>query len=80
MILSYAFFRTGSLYLSIGIHGGLVLGRKTLTLFGNYDDKDLDWLFGESEPRFVSGVATWMAVLFVGIAVYRITRKRARLQ
>ncbi|MCH6544881.1 MAG: CPBP family intramembrane metalloprotease [Deltaproteobacteria bacterium] len=80
MILSYAFFRTGSLYLSIGIHGGLVFGRQTLNLFGNYDDKDLDWLFGESEPRFMSGVATWMVVLFVGFAVYRITRKRAWLQ
>ena len=78
MILCYAFFRTRSLYLSIGIHAGLVFGRKTLTLFGNYDDKNLDWLFGESEPRFVSGVATWIVVLLVGIMVYWITRKRAR--
>lgn len=78
MILCYAFFRTRSLYLSIGIHAGLVFGRKTLTLFGSYDDKNLDWLFGESEPRFVSGVATWIVVLLVGFVVYWITRKRVR--
>jgi membrane protease YdiL (CAAX protease family) len=80
MILCYAFFRTRSLYLSIGIHAGLVFGRKTLTLFGRYDDKNLDWLFGESEPRFISGVATWIVVLLVGFTVHWITRKRVRFQ
>ncbi len=80
MILCYAFFRTRSLYLSIGIHAGLVFGRKTLTLFGDYQDKDLGWLFGESDPKFVSGVATWMVVLSMGLVVYWITQKRARLQ
>jgi len=80
MVLCYAFFRTRSLYLCIGIHAGLVFGRKTLTLFGDYRDKDLGWLFGESDPKFVSGVATWMVILFVGFMVYWITRKRAQLQ
>ena len=80
MILCYAFFRTRSLYLCIGIHAGLVFGRKTLTLFGDYRDKDLGWLFGESDPKFVSGVATWIVVLSLGFVLYWITRKRERLQ
>ena len=76
MLLSYAYYRTGSLYLSIGIHAGLVFGRKTLTLFGNYDEKNLGLLFGGTEPRFISGAATWIVVLLMGLAVYWITRNR----
>lgn len=78
MVLSYAFLRTGSLYLSIGLHAGWIFGRKTLGLFGDYRREGLDWLFGGSDPKFVSGVSAWIVVLLVGLATHWITRNRQR--
>jgi hypothetical protein len=36
-------------------------------------------LFGSSDPKFVSGVATWAGILLVALAVHWITRNRSRL-
>lgn len=80
MVLSYAFLRTGSLYMSIGLHAGWIFGRKTLRVFGDYRRGDLGWLFGESDPKFVSGVTAWIVILIVGLAIHRITKNRARLK
>jgi membrane protease YdiL (CAAX protease family) len=79
IVLSYAFARTGTLYLSIGLHAGWIISIKTVRVFGDYRRQDLGWLFGSADPKIVSGVATWAGVILVGIAVHWITRKRARL-
>ncbi|NIO08717.1 MAG: CPBP family intramembrane metalloprotease [Deltaproteobacteria bacterium] len=76
LVLSFAYYRTGSLYLGIGIHAGLVFGRKTLTLYGNYNEDKMGLLFGDTEPRFVSGVATWILVFVMGCVIYWMTRER----
>lgn len=76
MVLSYAFFRTGSLYLSIGLHAGWVFAIKTIRVYGDYRREELGWLFGSSEPKLVSGVAGWIAIVAVGIIIHRITRQR----
>lgn len=80
MVLSYAFLRTGSLYLSISLHAGWIFGRKTLRLFGDYRHDDLGWLFGGSDPKFVSGVTAWIVVLIVGLVIHWITQNRAQLR
>ena len=75
MVLAYAFFRTGSLYLSMGLHAGWVFGLKTIRVYGDFRREDLGWLFGSSEPKLVSGVTVWIVILAVGVAVHWITRK-----
>lgn len=77
MVLSYAFSRTGSLYLSMGLHAGWVFGLKTIRVYGDFRREDLGWLFGSTDPKLVSGVAVWIVILVVGITVHCITRNRA---
>jgi membrane protease YdiL (CAAX protease family) len=79
IVLSYAFARTGTLYLSIGLHAGWVIAIKTVRVFGDYRAEDLGWLFGSSDPKIVSGVVTWAGIILVGLAVHRLTRNRTGL-
>lgn len=76
IVLSYAFFQTHSLYLSIGLHAGWVFGIKTIRVFGDYQRENLGWLFGSTDPKLVSGVGGWIGILAVGIIVHWITRNR----
>ncbi len=76
IVLSYAFLRTGSLYLSIGLHAGWIFGLKTLRVYGDYRREELGWLFGSSEPKVISGFAGWIGVLIVGVIVHWITAKK----
>ncbi len=76
IVLGYAFLRTGSLYLSMGLHAGWIFGLKTIRVYGSYRREDLGWLFGSSNPKFVSGVATWICILAVGVIVHWMTRRR----
>ncbi len=80
MVLSYAFFRTGSLYLSIGLHAGWVFAIKTIRVYGDYRREELGWLFGSSDPKLVSGIAGWIAIVAVGMFIHWITRKRQSLR
>lgn len=79
IVLSYAFFRTGTLYLAIGLHAGWIISIKTARVFGDYQRENLGWLFGSTDPKIVSGVVTWIGIFLVGLAVHWITRKRSRL-
>jgi membrane protease YdiL (CAAX protease family) len=74
LVLSYAFLRTGSIYLSMGLHAGWVFGIKTIRIYGDFSRGDLGWLFGSSDPKIVSGVATWLGVLCVSVVVHFMTR------
>jgi len=74
VILSYALVRTGNLYLSIGLHAGWVFGLKVIRVFGNFSRQDLGWMFGSTDPKIVSGVATWIGLLLVAVAVRQLTR------
>lgn len=81
VVLSFAFTRTGNLYLAIGLHAGWVFALKTFRVFGDYRREDLDWMFGATEPKIVTGVFTWIGIVLVALAVYWITRRRkTRLQ
>ena len=77
VVLSYALIRTGNLYLGIGLHAGWVFSLKTMRVFGDFTRDDLGWIFGDTDPKFVSGVATWVGILLVGVAVHLVTRSRA---
>jgi membrane protease YdiL (CAAX protease family) len=75
-VLSFAFTRTGNLYLAIGLHGGWVFALKTFRVFGDFRREDLDWMFGATDPKIVSGVFTWIGIVLVALVVYWITRRR----
>ena len=79
LILCYAFERTGTLYLSMGLHGGWIFGIKTIGAFGLFTRENLGWMFGATDPKFVSGVFTWIGMMLVAVAVHQITRQRSRL-
>lgn len=79
VVLSYAFARTGNLYLSIGLHAGWIFSLKTVRVFGEYSREDLAWKFGSTDPKIVSGAITWVGLLLVALAVHWITRHRAGL-
>lgn len=79
LVLSYAFMRTGSLYLAIGLHTGWIFGLKTLRVYGDYQRENLGWLFGAANPKLVSGVAGWLVLLSVAYIVYLTTRTRKGL-
>jgi membrane protease YdiL (CAAX protease family) len=77
IVLSYALLRTGKLYLSIGLHAGWIISLKTLRVFGDFRREDLGWLFGSTDPKIVSGVATFGGLLLVAVAVHYLTRNRS---
>ena len=79
VILSYALARTGNLYLSIGLHAGWIFGLKVIRVFGDFNRQDLGWIFGYTDPKIVSGLATWVGVILVGVAVHLLTRRGSRL-
>jgi uncharacterized protein len=79
IVLSYAFLRTGNLYLSIGLHAGWVFGLQSMRVFGDFRRDDLGWLFGSTDPKIVSGVATWIGIVSVLLVVHWWTRDRCRL-
>ncbi len=76
LVLSYALWRTQSLYLSIGLHAGWVFAIKMLSDFGEFTRADLGWAFG-SKPKIVSGVVTWIGIAVVGLVVHFTSQKRS---
>jgi uncharacterized protein len=76
IVLSYAFLRTGNLYLPIGLHAGWIFSLKSMRVFGDYIRENLGWLFGSTDPKIVSGVATWIGLISVLFLVHWWTRNR----
>jgi membrane protease YdiL (CAAX protease family) len=80
VVLCLAFYRTGALYLSIGLHAGWVFSIKSILVFGDYRRRELGWLFGKLRPSFLSGVVVWLAFMSVGFVVIGFTRDRHGLE
>ena len=79
LVLSYAYLRTGNLYMAIGLHGGWVFSLKMIRVFGDFTRDDLGWMFGSTDPKIVSGVVTWIGIAIVWCLVYTLTRERTGL-
>ena len=61
VVLSLAYLHTGSLYLSIGLHAGLVYGVKLNHLLLDHNHEMSTWFFGDG--HIVSGVFGWIFLL-----------------
>jgi len=70
VVLSYAFIKTKSLYLSIGLHAGMVFMMKTDALFLVRVREKQDLLFGDSD--LVTGVLVWSLLIFILFVIKRI--------
>jgi hypothetical protein len=70
VVLSYAFIKTKSLYLSIGLHSGWVFMMKTDGIFLVRIRERLVWLFGDSQ--LVTGVLAWFLMLCIFLAIKKI--------
>lgn len=67
IVLAYAYLRTGSLYLSIGLHAGWVFGIKAESLFLDRMNHVAPWFFGDG--RVVTGVFGWIMLLLMLLVV-----------
>ena len=79
VVLCYAFARTGTLYMSMGLHAGWIFALKIFGAFGHYSRENLGWMFGSTDPKVVSGVISWVGILVVGLLVHLLTRGRSGL-
>jgi uncharacterized protein len=79
IVLSYAFLRTGNLYLAIGLHAGWIFSLQSMRVFGDFSREDLGWLFGSTDPKIVSGVAAWVCIISVLLLIHWWTRSRRGL-
>jgi CAAX amino terminal protease family. len=70
VVLSYAFIKTKSLYLSIGLHAGMVFMMKADALFLVRVREKLDWLFGDSD--LVTGALVWSLLIFILFVIKKI--------
>jgi hypothetical protein len=71
VVLSYALIRTKSLYLSIGLHSGMVFMTKTDTIFISRFREKLVWLFG-GDSKLITGVLIWFFLICILIVIKKI--------
>lgn len=70
VLLSYAFIKTKSLYLSIGLHAGMVFMMKTDALFLVRVRGEMGWLFGDS--KLITGALVWFLLIFILFVIKKI--------
>ena len=78
ILMSYAFLRTRSLYLPMGLHGGFVFFLKMDGIFVNRPMVTPEWLFGGE--RLVGGIVTWLIFAVAFPWVKRVGRRYLPMQ
>ncbi len=73
-LLSYLYLRTGSLWLAVGLHGGVVFASKLLKKYLSQPEGFPHWLLGDRQ-FVLSGVACW---LLLAAAIFAATRLAPR--
>jgi len=71
VVMSYALIRTKSLYLSIGLHSGMVFMVKTDAIFLSRFREKLVWLFG-GDSKLVTGLIIWVFLICILMVIKRI--------
>ncbi|MCX6907650.1 MAG: CPBP family intramembrane metalloprotease [Verrucomicrobia bacterium] len=69
-LLAWCYERTGSLFLSVGVHAGAVAALRILLAVTHGGTKELNWFFGSGAFTLVNGVAAWplLALLWLALA------------
>lgn len=76
LLLGDAMLTTGTVYLSIGIHGTLVLFAKSWRVFAPAPPALPSWLAGFGSPPLISGPAAWALIFVLIIFIRPLTRQR----
>ena len=71
VVLSYAYIRTKSLYLSIGLHAGWIFLIKENKVFFDHVKTNREWLFGDS--KIITGVLGWSFLIITLIIIRFLT-------
>jgi membrane protease YdiL (CAAX protease family) len=74
VLLGYLYLRSGTLWVPIGLHGGMVFFSKVAKKIWYRDPGFPDWLYGDS-VFLVSGVACWVLLLVTILLMTRIAPK-----
>ena len=69
-MLAWCYVRTGSLFLSIGVHAGAVAGLRLWFAVTHGNGETMVWLFGSGAFELVNGAAAWplLGVLWLALA------------
>jgi membrane protease YdiL (CAAX protease family) len=76
IVLGEAFLETGTVYLSIGLHAGFVLGAKLWPRMTAAGATLPDWLRGYGSQPLISGLAAWMIAIAILLLIRPLTRAR----
>ena len=76
IVLGEAFLETGTVYLSIGLHTGFVLGAKLWPRMTSAGVALPGWLRGYGSQPLVSGLAAWAVAVAILILIRPLTRAR----
>jgi hypothetical protein len=71
VVMSYALIRTKSLYLSIGLHSGMVFMVKADTMFISRIREKLVLLFG-GDSKLITGIIIWVFLICILLVIRRI--------
>jgi membrane protease YdiL (CAAX protease family) len=76
VVLGEAFLETGTVYLSIGLHAGFVLGAKLWPKMTSAGVELPQWLRGYGSQPLISGIAAWAVAIAVLLLIRPLTRAR----
>lgn len=77
LLLGEAFLATGTVYFSIGLHAGLVVGAKTWPVIGGAEAALPHWLGGYGFIPLVSGAAGWVVTVALLVLLRPLLGRRA---
>ncbi|HZO82565.1 MAG TPA: CPBP family glutamic-type intramembrane protease [Candidatus Binataceae bacterium] len=77
LVLGEAFLLTGTVYLSMGLHAGLVIGAKLWPYSGAPAVAPPHWIIGYGHPALISGAAAWVMALAILALLPRLAGKRS---
>lgn len=77
-LLAWCYVRSGSLFLSVGVHAGAVTALKIVLGATGPGRDNLRWLFGSGAFELVSGAAAWPALALLWLALVGFERMMAR--
>ncbi len=63
LLLGEAFLASGAIYLSIGLHAGVVVGAKSWRIVAPATDAIPRWLSGWGDTPLISGAAAWLLIV-----------------
>ncbi len=78
LLLGRAFLVTGTVYFSIGLHAGFVVGAKSWRIVAPPSGLLPTWLVGYTRPPLISGLGAWVIALALLVLINRLVGKPKR--